>query len=215
MNLEKSDEELEKYNIRSFLNENEIQERNNLLDEIKSLDYHIHKIKKLINKLEEKRDSLIQRRIRLNIKLKQRDVNFSQYVLDNFNEDELIKILDAFLEYKDYFENPPKEAYEMDKMEYSECKEAHEMECLLFKYNIFDTQYKDKLEIMEKKYYKVQPDEFSKEKLSLDELFAVLTWINRGEHHCGAFYNEAIKKNTFYNLLKRMEEIRNELRNSS
>ena len=51
MNLEKSDEELEKYNIRSFLNENEIQERNNLLDEIKSLDYHIHKIKKLINKL--------------------------------------------------------------------------------------------------------------------------------------------------------------------
>ena len=84
-----------------------------------------------------------------------------------------------------------------------------------FKYNIFDTQYKDKLEIMEKKYYKVQPDEFSKEKLSLDELFAVLTWINRGEHHCGAFYNEAIEKNTFYNLLKRMEEIRNELRNSS
>ena len=43
MNLEKSDEELEKYNIRSFLNENEIQERNNLLDEIKSLDYHIKK----------------------------------------------------------------------------------------------------------------------------------------------------------------------------
>ena len=133
----------EKY-IRRFLNENEIQERNNLLDEIKSLDYHIHKIKKLINKLEEKRDSLIHRRIRLNIKLKQRDVNFSQYVLDNFNEDELIKILDAFLEYKDYFENPPKEAYEMDNMEYSECKEAHEMEFLLFKYNIFDTQYKDK-----------------------------------------------------------------------
>ena len=62
-------------------------------------------------------------------------VCFSQYVLDNFNEDELIKILDAFLEYKDYFENPPKEAYEMDKMEYSECKEAHEMEFLLFKYN--------------------------------------------------------------------------------
>ena len=38
-------------------------------------------------------------------------------------------------------------------------------------------------------------------------VFAVLTWINRGEHHCGAFYNEAIEKNTFYNLLKRMEEI--------
>ena len=63
-------------------------------------------------------------------------LSMSQYILNNFNREELILILDDFLQYKDYFENPPEEAYEVDDWEYSKCKEAYEIEHLLYKYEI-------------------------------------------------------------------------------
>jgi hypothetical protein len=49
------------------------------------------------------------------------------------SKEELKIILDDFIQYKDYFENPPEEAYLVDDWDYSECKEAREIEHLLYK----------------------------------------------------------------------------------
>ena len=65
---------------------------------------------------------------------------------------------------------------------------------------------------MERKYnYQRKPALFSREKLTLDEILAILTWLHREERWCGGAFSRAIEDKTFYNLLKRMEEIRNEL----
>ena len=136
----------------------------------------------------------------------------SHYRLYCFDREELIQILDEFIQYKDYFENPREEAFVVDDYDYSECKEARRIEKLLYKYKIYDTEYRDKLEVMEKRYDKKWDHAgLSREKLNLEEIFVILTWLHRAERHAGGFFYEAIKQGTFYNLLKRMEEIRNEL----
>ena len=129
-------------------------------------------------------------------------------------EEELKDILDDFIQYKDYFENPPEDAYLADDMDYSECREAIELMKLLYKHEVYDTKYYPKLEMMEKKYGTIQMNQLSREKLSLEEVFAVFTWIHREERHCGVCFLRAIENKTFYNLLCRMEEIRNEMETS-
>ena len=126
-------------------------------------------------------------------------------------KEELITILDDFIQYKDYFENPPEEAYLVDDMDYSECREAREIEKLLYKYKIYDTRYPEKLHDMERKYGVREIADFSRQKLTFEEILVILTWLHRAERHAGGFFNEAIENKTFYNLLCRMEEIRNEL----
>ena len=64
---------------------------------------------------------------------------------------------------------------------------------------------------MERKYGVNQIHEFSRENLTLEEVFAVLTWLHREERWCGGAFYKAIKNKTFYYILKRMEEIRKEL----
>ena len=136
----------------------------------------------------------------------------SHYRLYCFDREELIQILDEFIQYKDYFENLPKEAFEVSDYDYSRCEEARRIEKLLYKYKIFDTEYRDKLEVMEKRYDKKWDHAgLSREKLNLEGIFVIFTWLHRAERHAGGFFYEAIKQGTFYNLLKRMEEIRNEL----
>ena len=127
------------------------------------------------------------------------------------SKEEIKIILDDFIQYKDYFENPPEEAYLVDDWDYSECKEAREIEHLLYKYEVFDTKYYPKLEVMKRKYHKSEAVDFSREKLDLEEVFAVLTWMHREERHCGGCFLQSIENRTFYNLLSRLEEIRNEL----
>ena len=126
-------------------------------------------------------------------------------------DEELKIILDDFIQYKDYFENPPEEAYLVDDYDYSECKEAREIEKLLYTHDVFDTKYYPKIEVMRRKYHKSEAVDFSREKLTLEEVFAVLTWLHRYERHCGGGFLRAIENGTFYNLLCRMEEIKNEL----
>lgn len=126
-------------------------------------------------------------------------------------KEELITILDDFIQYKDYFENPPKEAYVVDDWDYSKCKEAREIVRLLYDHEVIDTKYYPKLPIMEEKYGVSQMEEFSREELTLEEVFAVLTWIHREERHCGGCFLRAIENGTFYRLLCRMEEIKNEM----
>ena len=215
MSLNKSNEELDKDKISIFLNEMEVKERNMLLKEIGDIEREIkrnHRKKMLIDK---RIDILNKRRIKLSKELEGSEyekVSMSQYILNNFSREELIKILDDFLQYKDYFENPPEEAYEVDDWDYTLCKEAKELEHLLYKYEIYDTKFPDKLSIMERKYnYQRKPALFSREKLNLDEILAILTWLHREERWCGGAFSRAIEDKTFYNLLKRMEEIRNEL----
>lgn len=181
----------------------------------------LKKIEKELKIIEEEETRLFYRSMRLDDQkdtLKSRleslmhgKNNGSQHKLYNFSREELIEVLDDFLQYKDYFENPPKEAYEVDDFDYTECREAKEIEQLLYKYDIYDTKYIEKLPIMKVRYNKETPAEFSREKLKFDEILVVLTWLHRGERWGGGLFNEAIKEKTFYNLLKRMEEIRNEL----
>ena len=216
MDLNKTEDELEKYKISKFLNEEEINEINQLSEEIERIEIKITKCEKHKKMLDKRIDSLNKRKIKLveeSKGSKYKKISMSQYILNNFSREELIIILDDFLQYKDYFENPPEEAYQVDDWDYCLCKEAKEIEQLLYKYEIYDTEYSVvKLPIMERKYNCQRiPLGFSREKLTLDEILAVLTWLHRGERWCGGFFNEAIKEGTFYNLLKRMEEIRNEL----
>ena len=124
------------------------------------------------------------------------------------SKEELKIILDDFIQYKDYFENPPEEAFVVDDWDYSECKEAKEIEQLLYKHDVFDTKYYSKIEVMRNKYHKSEALGFSREKLSLEEVFAVLTWLHRDERHCGGCFLRAIENRTFYNLLCRLEEIK-------
>ena len=136
----------------------------------------------------------------------------SHYRLYCFDREELIQILDEFIQYKDYFENPPEEAFEVSDYDYSRCEEARRIEQLLYKYKIYDTEYPDKLKVLERRYDKKWDHAgLSREKLNLEGIFVILTWLHRAERHAGCYFYEAIKDGTFYNLLKRMEEIRNEL----
>ena len=129
----------------------------------------------------------------------------------HLSRQELIVILDDFIQYKDYFENPPKEAYEVDDYDYCQCREAHELEKLLYKYEIYDKTCVEKLPIIEKMYNRRTPAELSREELKLDEIISILTWLHREERWCGGYFNEAIEEKTFYYFLKRMEQIKNEL----
>ena len=179
-------------------------------------------IKRLIS-IDREIDRLTEERIQLDKETKDlkdkllKDKSIERYVgshyrLYCYNREELIQILDEFIQYKDYFENPPKEAFEVSDYDYSRCEEARRIEKLLYKYKIYDTEYSNKLEVLGRRYDKTWDHAgLSREKLSLEEIFVILTWLHRAERHAGGFFYEAIKQGTFYNLLKRMEEIRNEL----
>lgn len=209
-----NDEDLEKNKISVFLNEIEVEEINELKGQIKINEKKIEKLERHKKILDRRIYDLNKRIIKLNdeLKGKHNKISFSLYLLNNFNREELITILDDFIQYKDYFENPPKEAYEVNDWDYTLCKEAKEVEQLLYKYEIYDTQYSEvKLPIMERKYGCKDPAKFSREKLTLDEILAVLTWLHRWERWCGGAFNGAIEDKTFYNLLSRLEEIRDEL----
>lgn len=127
------------------------------------------------------------------------------------SKEELKIILDDFIKYKDYFENPPEEAFVVNDWDYSQCKEAREIVDLLYDLEVVDYKYHLKLPAMEQKYGVNQIHQFSREKLTLEEVFAVLTWLHRDERHCGGSFLRAIENGTFYNLLCRLEEIKSEL----
>ena len=194
--------------------ENREKEKIMLMEELEKIERELKIIKKEEMKLFDRTMTLDYQKDTLRSQLERlsRGINnSSQHNLYNFNREELIRVLDDFIQYKDYFENPPEEAYEMDDWDYCKCKEAKDIEQLLYKYEIHDTKYSEKLPIMKVKYNKETPAELSREELMLDEILVILTWLHRHERWCGGAFNEAIKDGTFYNLLKRMEEIRNEL----
>ena len=82
------------------------------------------------------------------------------------SKEELKIILDDFIQYKDYFENPPEEAFVVDDWDYSQCKEAREIIHLLYDHEVVDYKYHLKLPEMGRKYGVNQIHEFSREKLT-------------------------------------------------
>ena len=54
------------------------------------------------------------------------------------SKEELKIILYDFIQYKDYFENPPEEAFVVDDWDYSQCKEAREIIHLLYDQEVVD-----------------------------------------------------------------------------
>ena len=213
MGLNERNEKIEAEKIFIFY-ENGGKEKDILIEELEKVDKELKEVQaeemRLILKtsdLESNKDTL-QHRLDSLKKGKNRE---SKQQLYNLNREDWIEILDDFIQYKDYFENPPEEAYVVDDWDYCRCREAKEVEQLLYKYEIYDTKYIDKLPIMKIRYKKNTPAGFSREKLKLDEILVVLTWLHREERWCGGAFYKAIKNKTFYYILKRMEEIRNEL----
>jgi len=83
---------------------------------------------------------------------------------------------------------------------------------LLFMYEMFDVDYADSMAEMKEKYGKKYVKDLSTEKLDFLEIITVFTFIQRAERHaCGGWYEDCIVDDTYYNLLSRLEEIKNEL----
>lgn len=213
MGLNESNVKIEAEKLFTFY-ENGGKEEIILIEELEKVDEELKEVQAeemrlflKTNDLEDKKGTL-QHRLEL---LKHGKNKSSKQQLYNLNKEDWIEILDNFIQYKDYFENPPEEAYEVDDWDYCKCREAKEVEQLLYKYEIYDTKYIDKLPIMKIRYKKNTPAGFSREKLKIDEILVVLTWLHREERWSGGAFYKAIKNKTFYYLLKRMEEIREEL----
>jgi len=123
-----------------------------------------------------------------------------------FTKDELLDILDFYLQYKPIFNK----SSNID-LNYPASLAAHDFTLLLYKYEIIDFNYFDNMDKIKNKYGKKYVRELSKEKLDLFEIITIFTFIHRGERHAGGFYRDCTKNDTYYNLLCRLEEIKDEL----
>jgi len=118
----------------------------------------------------------------------------------DFSKEEMLDIIDFYLQYKPMLEeNNPQ-------------FDPHDFTMLLYMYKMLDVNYIDNMEILKKKYGKRYVDELSKEKLEFLEIITVFTFIHRLDRHMGwGFYDDCLADGTYYNLLCRLEEIKNEL----
>ncbi|MBE6509630.1 MAG: hypothetical protein E7Z77_09525 [Methanobrevibacter sp.] len=117
-----------------------------------------------------------------------------------FQRPEELILVDFYLQYKPMLEeNNPQ-------------FDPHDFTMLLYMYKMLDVNYIDNMEILKKKYGKRYVDELSKEKLEFLEIITVFTFIHRLDRHMGwGFYDDCLADGTYYNLLCRLEEIKNEL----
>ena len=84
---------------------------------------------------------------------------------------------------------------------------------LLWKYNLVDRKYNVSLTKIIEKYGKREIHSLSLEKLDFLEIMTIFTYIPRVDYH--DYRNEFVQRcfddGTYYNLICRLEEIRNEL----
>ena len=120
--------------------------------------------------------------------------------------DELLDILDFYLQYKPLFEGST-----IEGEEYPIHLAAHDFTLLLYEYQIMDFDYFENLDKIREKYGKHSIHELSEEKLDFFEIITIFTFIHRADRHAGGWYESCIENNTYYNLLCRMEDIKNEL----
>lgn len=123
----------------------------------------------------------------------------------DFTKEEMLDILDFYLQYKPCFENP-----DVD-YDYLSMEVAHDFTLLLYEYQIMDFNFFENLDKMEEKYGKHDICDLSEEKLDFFEIMTLFTFVHRGELHNDSWYDSCVKDNTYYNLLCRLEEIREDL----
>lgn len=123
----------------------------------------------------------------------------------DFTKEELLDILDFFLQYKPLIEGSE------SNDEYPSMQVTHDFTLLLYEYQIMDFNFFENLGKMREKYGKDSICDLSKEKLDFFEIITLFTFIHRAERHAGDWYECCLKDGTYNNLLTRLEEIKNEL----
>lgn len=117
----------------------------------------------------------------------------------DFTTEEMLDIIDFYLQYKPMLEN-------------QDPFNPHDFTMLLYMYKMLDINYIDNMTEIKEKYGKRYVEELSKEKLDFLEIITVFTLIHRAERHSGGgWYEDCLEDGTYYNLLCRLEEIKNEL----
>ena len=118
----------------------------------------------------------------------------------DFSKEEMLDIIDFYLQYKPMLEeNNP----EFD---------PHDFTLLLYMFKMVDVDYNNNMTLIKKKYGKQGTEELSKEKLDFLEIITVFTLIHRADRHCGGgWYEDCIADGTYYNLLNRLDEIKSDL----
>ena len=117
----------------------------------------------------------------------------------DFTTEEKLDIIDFYLQYKPMLEN-------------QDLFNPHDFTMLLYMYEMVDVDYINNMTRIKKKYGKRYVEDLSKEKLDFLEIITIFTFIHRAERHAGGgWYDDCIADGTYYNLLCRLEEIKNEL----
>ena len=125
----------------------------------------------------------------------------------DFTKEEMLDILDFYLQYKPIFDGSI-----TNEEDYPPVFAEHDFTLLLYKYGIMDIDYINNMTEIKEKYGKRSVKELSEEKLDFLEIISIFTLIHRGERHSGGgWYDDCAEDGTYYNLLCRMEEIKNEL----
>ena len=120
----------------------------------------------------------------------------------DFSKEEMLDIIDFYLQYKPMLEeNNP----EFD---------PHDFTLLLYMFKMVDVDYIDNIKRIKEKYGKQFIDDLSKEKFDFLEAITLFTWIHRTSRgdFCNETYDYCIENDIYYNLLCRLEEIKNELK---
>ena len=125
---------------------------------------------------------------------------FPEHRRTDFTKDEMLDIIDFYLQYKPLLEEDSSQV------------NPHDFTRILLMYKILDVEYVDNMAIIRNKYEKRPVEELSKEKLSFLEIITIFTFISRAQRHAGGgWYDDCMADGTYYNLLCRLEEIKNEL----
>ena len=117
----------------------------------------------------------------------------------------MLDIIDFYLQYKPMFDKNVSNYG--NNLPYA----PHDFTKLLYMYKMVDVDYNNNMTLIKKKYGKQYVKDLSKEKLDFLEIITVFTLIHRAERHAGGWYDDCVADGTYYNLLCRLEEIKNEL----
>lgn len=135
------------------------------------------------------------------------DWHFPKTRRTNFTKEEMLDIIDFYLQYK-----PMLDEYVSDREHYPQF-DPHDFTMLLYMFKMVDVDYINNIEIVKKKYGKIYIEGLSEEKLDFLEIITVFTLIHRQERNDMDLYDYCIESDIYYNLLCRLEEIKEELEN--
>ena len=122
----------------------------------------------------------------------------------DFTKEEELEIIDAYLYYKpmyDEYVNNREHTPDMDPMDFT---------ALLYVYDIIDVEYIDNVPKIKEKYG-ITTYDVTKEKLDFLEVITVFTEIHRMARNDWYLEDYCVENDIYYNLLCRLEEIKNEL----